>query len=263
MRLEVISEEPSSDNPRPTPLLFVHGMLVGGWIWSQHFLSYFAGHGYSAHALSLRGHGRSEGRERLRWTSLAEYVDDLAQVVAQLPALPVLIGHSYGGAVIQKYLERQSVPCAILLASAPPQGLLLSVLRTARRQPAAVLRVILTLRLSPLVSTPAIARDLFFSDSISEEKVRNYQGRMSDESYRSLLDMLFLNLPKPERITTPLLVMGAANDMTIRPSQVEATARAYGTQPVMFPNMGHMMMLEDGWERVAERIIAWLIEKGL
>ncbi len=51
--------------------------------------------------------------------------------------------------------------------------------------------------------------------------------------------------------------------MTFRPSQVEATARAYHTQAVIFPNMAHGMILEDGWEAVAGRIIAWLTEKGL
>ncbi len=57
-----------------------------------------------------------------------------------------------------------------------------------------------------------LARDLFFSVGMSEEKVRDYQARMSDESFRGFPDMLFLNLPKPELISTPMLVMGAAND---------------------------------------------------
>jgi pimeloyl-ACP methyl ester carboxylesterase len=263
MRLEVISKEPASKNPRPTPLLFVHGLFFGIWGWAEHFLDYFAAHGYSAHALSLRGHGQSEGRMGLRWIRLADYVDDVAQVVAQLPAPPVLVGHSYGGAIIQKYLETRMAPAAVLLASPPPQGLLLTVLRTARRHPLAFLRVNFTLSLYPLISTPAIARELFFSVSMSEKKVHDYQARMSDESFRGFLDMLFLNLPNPKRITTTMLVMGAANDMIFRPSQVEATARAYHTQAVIFPDMAHAMMLEEGWESVAGRIIVWLNEKWL
>ncbi len=263
MRLEVITKEPASGNTRPAPLLFVHGLFVGSWCWAEHFLDYFAAHGYSAHAVSLRGHGQSEGREGLRWTSLADYVDDVAQVVARLPAPPVLIGHSYGGAVIQKYLETRTAPAAVMVASAPPQGLLAIVLRLARRHPSVFLRANLTLSLYPVVSTPALARDLFFSESMSEEKVRDYQARMSDESYRSFLDMLFLNLPKPERVTTPMLVLGAANDTAVRQRQLEATARAYHTQAVVFPNMGHGMMLEEGWKAVAGRILVWLHEKGL
>ena len=263
MRLEVISKESTAENRHPTPVLFVHGLFAGIWSWTEHFIDYFAAHGYTTHAPSLRGHGQSEGRARLRWTRLADYVDDVEQVVAQLPTPPVLIGHSYGGAIIQKYLETHTAPAAVLLASVPPRGLLQIALRTARRHPLAFLRANLTLSLYPLVSTPALARDLFFSVGMSEEKVCGYQARMSDKSFRGFLDMLFLNLPKPERITTPMLVMGAANDTYLRPGQVEATARAYHAQAIIFPNMCHGMMLEEDWEDVAGRIIAWLHEKRL
>jgi pimeloyl-ACP methyl ester carboxylesterase len=244
-------------------VLFVHGLFVGIWGWTEHFVDYFAAHGYAAHALSLRGHGQSEGRERLRWISLAEYVDDVAQVAAQLPTPPIVIGHSNGGAIVQKYLETHAAPAAVLLASVPPQGILLTVLRLALRYPWPMLKATFTLSLYPLASTPALARYEFFSASMPEEKVRAYQARMSNESFRGLLDILALNLPRPKRIKTPMLVLGAADDTSFRPGQVEATARAYHTQAIIFPNMAHGMMLEDGWQGVADKIISWLNEKGL
>jgi pimeloyl-ACP methyl ester carboxylesterase len=37
--------------------------------------------------------------------SLADYVDDVKSVVRSLPSTPVLIGHSMGRFVVQKYLE--------------------------------------------------------------------------------------------------------------------------------------------------------------
>ncbi len=68
MSIELLSRSPSSPS-HPTPLLFIHGAWHGAWCWAEHFLDYFAAHGYAAHALSLRGHGNSPGRERLRWTA--------------------------------------------------------------------------------------------------------------------------------------------------------------------------------------------------
>ncbi|MBN1137273.1 MAG: alpha/beta hydrolase, partial [Anaerolineae bacterium] len=62
---------------------------------------------------------------------------------------------------------------------------------------------------------------------------------------------------------TPLLVLGAADDRLISPSEVEATAQAYGVRAEFFPNMAHDMMLEDGWQMVADRILGWLDEQGL
>ncbi len=134
MQLETISRQPPA-HARPTPLLFVHGLWTGLWCWTEHFLDYFAAHGYAAHALSLRGHGNSEGRERLRWIRLSEYVDDLAQVAAQLPSAPVVIGHSNGGAVVQKYLETHDAPAGVLMASVPPAGAIPSAIRTLLRHP--------------------------------------------------------------------------------------------------------------------------------
>lgn len=262
MKLEVITREPVSD-AHPTPVLFVHGMWHAAWCWSEHFLPYFAQQGYASHALSLRGHGGSEGHERLRWTSLADYVSDVAQVAGQLQRPPVLVGHSMGGMVVQKYLESHQAPAAVLLASAPPKGLLPATLRVALRHPLTFLKVNLTLSLFPIIGTPSLTQEAFFSADMPEEQATAYFARMQDESYRAYMDMMILDLPRPERVKTPLLVLGAANDTMISSGEVQATARAYGTQAEFFPGMAHDMMLEVTWQTVADRILDWLNEQDL
>jgi pimeloyl-ACP methyl ester carboxylesterase len=261
MKLEMISREPESGG-RATPLLFVHGMWHGAWCWDEYFLPYFAERGYEAHALSLRGHGASEGHERLRWTSAADYVADVAQVADQLPAPPVLVGHSMGGAIVQKYLESHQAPAAVLLAAAPPRGLLPATLRFAGRHPLAFLKVNLKLSMWPVVATPELAQEAFFSATMSEAQVRAYHEQMQNEAYRAYLDLMLLNLPHPKRVTTPLLVLGASRDTLISAAEVESTARAYGTE-AEFLDMGHDMMLENGWQAVADRVLAWLDKRGL
>ena len=94
--LEVI-DKGSCSEAHPVPLLFVHGSWHGAWCWDEHFLDFFADKGYRAVALSLRGHGASPGKERLRWTGIQEYVDDVAETAAQLQTQSVLVGHSMGG----------------------------------------------------------------------------------------------------------------------------------------------------------------------
>ncbi len=260
MQLEVISREPPG-TAHPVPLLFVHGMWHGAWCWDVHFLPYFAQHGYSAHALSLRGHGASEGRERLRRYGLADYVADVEQVAAQMPSPPVLIGHSMGGMIVQKYLGRHRAPAAVLLASVPPRGLLPATLRFVRRHPWAFLKANLTLRMYPAVGTPALCREMFFSAGMPEEQAAAYCRRIQDESYRAYLESVFLFLSRPPRITTPLLVLGAADDRAISVGEVEATAQTYGVRAEIFSDMAHDMMLEAGWRAVADRILAWLAEQ--
>jgi alpha-beta hydrolase superfamily lysophospholipase len=168
-----------------------------------------------------------------------------------------------GGLVVQKYLENCSAPAAVLLASVPPAGVLATTLRLARRHPVVFAKVNLTFSLFPLVATSQLAREAFFSEGLADEQVLAYAKELQDESYLGFLDMLMFNLPKPGRVKTPVLVLGGALDTIFSPDEVEATARAYNTQPEIFAGMAHDMMLEPRWQVVAERILIWLKEREL
>lgn len=60
-----------------------------------------------------------------------------------------------------------------------------------------------------------------------------------------------------------MLVLGAEMDAVFSVDEVEATARAYNTKAEIFNGMAHDMMLEPGWQLVAERILGWLKEKKI
>ena len=62
MKLEVIAHGSAAMSRRPS-LLFIHGGFHGAWCWDEYMLPWFARQGWHAVALSLRGHGNSEGRE--------------------------------------------------------------------------------------------------------------------------------------------------------------------------------------------------------
>jgi pimeloyl-ACP methyl ester carboxylesterase len=234
-------------------------------VLGEHFLDFFAERGYRAVALSLRGHGSSPAPKGLRRCSLADYVDDVAEAAARLPTQPVLVGHSMGGFVTQKYLEHHTAAGAILVQSVPPTGVLRSTLRITRHHPMQFAKVNVSLRLAPLVATPELVRDLFFSASTPDKQVNACQQRVQDESYRAFLDMLALNLIKPNQVNrVPMLVLGAENDtIIISQRQIRRTAAIYGVEAEIFPDMGHNMMLEPGWQAVAERIDRWLTTRGL
>jgi pimeloyl-ACP methyl ester carboxylesterase len=260
MKLEIISKYPV-ENQHPTPLLFIHGTLHTAACWDVHFLDYFAEHGYVAHAVNLRGHGKSEGWEKLRWTRIADFVEDVANAVHQLPSPPILIGHSMGGFIVQKYLEDHDAPAAVLLSSPSPAGLLPTAIRTARQQPWVFAKVNLTMSLLPLIATPQLVGEAFFSHDLPEEQLLEYWKQTQEDSFMAFLDMVALDLPKPEQVKTPLLILGAARDNMIGPREVEATARAYNTQAVIVPDVAHNSMLEQRWQGVAERILIWLNER--
>ena len=164
MHLELFSQQPEGDpqTAHPTPLLFVHGAWHGSWCWKEHFLPYFAQHGYASYTFDLRDHGTGASSKHLRWTRITDYVADVEQTARQLDRPPVLIGHSMGGLVVQKYLETHQAPAVILLASVPPTGVLRTTLNIARRHPLPFLKANTTLKLYPIVGTPALTREAFF-----------------------------------------------------------------------------------------------------
>ena len=168
-----------------------------------------------------------------------------------------------GGLIVQKYLEKHAAPAAVLMTSIPPMGNLGNALRWAREHPWDFARMTITGKAVPYINTPPLARKRFFSPHTPEADVRRYAARLQEDSSRIGIDCLLLRLPRPKRVTAPLLVLGADDDGAHTRREILATARAYNTEAVFFPDMGHNMMLEPGWITVAECIDSWLSKRGL
>ncbi|MEM7183841.1 MAG: alpha/beta fold hydrolase [Spirochaetota bacterium] len=264
MHLEVLTVKPKQPTQK-APILFVHGMWHTALCWEENFLPYFAEKGYPTYALSLRGHGKSEGRKNLRWTRMHDYVADVVSVVTeQIGEKPILVGHSMGGMVVQKYLESQQCQCAILLTPVPPQGILGPTLRVMQRYPIAFAKANLTLSMYPIVGTLERCQEVLFSSTIPQEKLQKYFGQLQDESYLAYLDMILIDLPKHKKgFVTDMLVLGASNDAAISVAEVQATAEFYAAELKIFPDMAHNLMLEENWQNVADTMLAWLERKNL
>jgi pimeloyl-ACP methyl ester carboxylesterase len=243
------------------PLLFVHGGWHGAWCWDDHFLDYFANAGYRAVSMSLRGHGTSPTAKPLHKVSIADYLDDVRSVADDLGA-PVLIGHSLGGFVVQRYLEEHSAPAAVLVGSVPPQGVLTLALRVWRRRPSMTMEAWTDRTLLKFLATPALTREYLFCADTPEAIVESCMQRAGPESTRAAMTDPMVRRVRTRRVRTRILVLGARYDGFVSVDEVRATARAYATEAEFF-SMGHNMMLEPGWADVAERISVWLQARDL
>jgi len=256
--LEVIRRGPAVDE-RPWPLVFVHGAYTAAWCWDEYFLSYFAERGYEATAISLRGHGGSDGGESLHIHSIADYVADVESVIGECSRPPVLIGHSMGGFVVQKLLERMRLPGAALMASVPPGGLATPVMRLFMTQPLLFGQISLMHWAGPGAVDIETARRAVFSDGLDRQRVQEFAHRMQGESQRAILDMTLFNLPSPAAVgPTPTLVLAAADDALFSVNENRYTASVYDAEFAVIPNIAHAMMLEPHWHSAAVALGDWL-----
>jgi pimeloyl-ACP methyl ester carboxylesterase len=263
----VITYEPKAAPRDAPPLLFVHGAYVGGWCWAENFLPYFAELGYRTHAIDLYRHSRG----RLRFTphaSLSDYIEEIESSIASLGESPVLIGHSMGGYLVQKYIAQRSAPAAILMASVPPQGLLPTTAWLALTNPLLFQQIQLLQWFGPqtvfaLYGVEGGRRPLF-SPHLADEKVREYVARAQLESPQAIIEMS-LPLGAQPQASSPVktLVMGASLDSLIPASAIHSTASAHETQAVFVEELGHAMMLDHHWLNAATIVENWLLEQGM
>jgi len=249
----------ANGNGGKPPLLFVHGGYCDAWCWTPYFLPWFAARGYASHALSLRGHGASAGRETIFVAGLDDFAADVLSVASTLPSPPVLIGHSMGAAVIERLLLSHPVRAAALISPVPPAGVLPMAARLAAEQPDYLMRL---LQFDPARLTAHVLdvlRPYYFSPDVAPQILFQATKHLCAESPRALLDLsLRLHWQLPQSNDVPLFVLGAEGDRVSTPADVKATARHHGVEATIVPGLAHMLMLEGQWETAARELARWL-----
>ena len=258
MTLEIISRKPQASARGPA-LLFIHGAYTGAWCWDAHFLPYLAGCGFESHALSLRGHGRSDGREHLDRCSLEDYVADVVIAAAKVGRPMVLVGHSMGAIVAQRAARRCDAAGLILMAPVPPHGLSSSAFMLAMRDPQLFMGLAAMQASDDWSSASGRVKEWLFSSSTPDDWVRPHLRHMQHESQRALADLAW---PQyfwiRDSVGMPALVMGGESDLLFPVPMLMETALVHGVSPLILPDIAHAVMLEQNWKVAADAIVEWL-----
>lgn len=260
--LEVLKKSSSEQNS-PYNILFVHGAYVGAWCWQEHFMDFFCSAGYDCTALSFRGHGKSQGGI-LNNHRLCDYVQDLETVVSESEKPIILISHSMGCMVSQKFLQQkkdasEKVIGTVYMAPIPFHGVAPSSIDISMKDPMVMLQVHLVQLFGSSFATKEFARRALFSRDIPDALLDSYRHKFQPESFNAIWDVSFLDLPIPVKNSSlPQLFIGGKKDNIFSTKAIENTASRYGEKAVFIDNTAHMMMLDPRWEKVAEKIKIWL-----
>ncbi|XP_012567997.2 uncharacterized protein [Cicer arietinum] len=274
LKMEVIVQKKKKNESRNPPLVFVHGSYHAGWCWAQHWLPFFSYYGFDCYALSLLGQGESDQPADTVAGTLQTHARDVADFIHQnIRSPPVLLGHSFGGLIIQYYISNlgndklkenlyPELRGAALVCSVPPSGNSGLVWRYLFSKPIAAFKVTYSLAAKGFQSSLSLCKETFFSASMEDHVVKRYQELMKESSRMPLFDLRKLNasLPVPSVPNCPLevLVLGANNDFIVDSEGLKETAKFYGVSPICVEGVAHDMMLDTSWEKGAEVILSWL-----
>ena len=250
---EVLTSQPARpdgfgeiDGARP-PLLFVAGYGHGAWAFAEKWLEHAAGRGFPAYAMSLRGHGESGSAPG---TTLRSYTHDVVQVAARLPRRSVLIGHGVGGLAVADALARYPARAGVLVA--PVFGGVGTLATALWHNPMGTLPAIFGGRLG-------LRRGQLFGRELGSSPAREYARRIGcTPAPLAQWQLLVHRRPEPPVGDPPVLVVGSGDDKIVPRRSLERVARAYGGAPLLFPGMGHDLMLDARWPEPIDAILDWL-----
>jgi pimeloyl-ACP methyl ester carboxylesterase len=256
-----------------TPVVFIHGLWLHAVSWAP-WVKLFGDAGYEPIAPGWPGDPDTVEAARANPGVLADHgIDEItshyAQIIEQLPARPVLIGHSFGGMIAEKLLGEDYGAGAVAIDAAQIKGVLplpLSALRSTLpvfRDPA---------NKHKAVSLTAEQFRYSFGNAISKEESNDlYQRWAIPAPGRPLFEAAAANfeLHSPAKVNTrnenrgPLLLVMGGRDHTVPEVITKATLKQYRHSEAMtelteFPDRGHSLTIDSGWRAVAEQCLAWL-----
>lgn len=218
--------------------------------------------GFATFVLDQRGHGRSGGlRGHLsRFSQLLGDLQAFRRVVRQRTAAPqVLLGHSFGGLVVLRYLETQPLdPVAAAVISSPFLGLAFN----PPRWKLAAGRVLADLWPTRALPTGVVSDHVSRDPAVNETYARDplVHQRMTASAWREIQWAQRAVPADAARIEASLLFLLAGEDHLTDAHLARGFAGALKT-PVevrWYPEMYHEVLNDPQRERVLDDVVAYL-----
>ncbi|MFC4553985.1 alpha/beta hydrolase [Georgenia faecalis] len=264
-----------SEQPRPDTVVLVHGLWMTPRSW-EHWVRYYEDKGLRVLAPGYPGfeievEALRENPDVIARLGVPETVDHLASVVAGVDVPPILIGHSFGGTLTQLLLAHGLGSAAVVIDSAPTEGVHVTPLSQARS-------------LLPALRNPANRHKAV--GFTPEEFHYAFTNTLTEEESRAVWDRYHIPAPgswiwayglvanvKPGRQETwvdysadraPLLFIAGEKDHIMPPSVNRSNAKHYSRSPAVteyyeFAGRDHWTCAAPGWEAVADHALEWAL----
>ena len=260
-----------------TPVMFVHGLFLLPSSWDR-WAELFEKAGYVALTPGWPDDPETveEGRrkpELFAGKSVGAISDHYADVIGRLKIKPVIIGHSFGGLITQRLAGQGLGVVSVPIDPGPFRGVLplpLSALKAA----------------FPVIGNPVNRRrsvmltpEQFryaFTNAVSEREAADLYAKFPvPGSGIPLFQAAFANVnPRTEAkvdSTTPsrgpMLLISGQKDHTVPWAIANASFKKQrrnvaATEIVEMPGRGHSLIIDSGWQEVAETALSFVKANG-
>ncbi|WP_062462654.1 alpha/beta hydrolase [Demequina soli] len=260
----------------PDTVVLIHGLWMTPRSW-EHWRTRLEARGLTVLTPAYPGFEGEVEALRADDTPIAEAevpatLDHLATVIEALPRPPILMGHSFGGALTQLLLARGLGAAGVAIDSAPPEGVRVTPLSQARS-------------LFPALKNPAnFRRAVGFT---KEQFHYAFTNTLSREESDAAWDRYAIAAPgnwvwaygllanwRPGHQETyvdytvdraPLLFIAGEKDHIMPPAVNRSNARHWRRSPALteyreLPGRDHWTCAAPGWEAVADLALDWALE---
>lgn len=261
----------SRPHPKPT-IVLIHGLWLTPKSWSG-WMARFQRAGYTVVAPAWPGlSGDVESIRRdpsaLKGLTLKKIVDHYDHIVRPMARPPILIGHSFGGLIVQMLLDRGLGAAGVAIDSAQSAGV--TVL------PFSTLRSTIQILGNPFTynSVVGLSPQKFnyaFTNSLDAAESKKVYDDLAVPGPAHVLwegALALLNPNAASKINyrnntrAPLLFIAGGADHLVPASINRANARKYRNSTAItdyreFPNRTHYTVGQAGWEEVADFALDW------
>ncbi|MBR0959914.1 alpha/beta fold hydrolase [Bradyrhizobium japonicum] len=234
----------AAGDPGATPLIFLHGIGGAARAWRRQLATF--SDRFRAIAWDMPGYG---GSAPLAGVSIAALAEALQQFIEQLGASrPILIGHSIGGMIVQKWLVQfPKLARAVVLAQTSP---------AFGKADGDWQKSFISARLGPLDRgetmkslAPSLVKELVGDDPDPNgmEVARECMGSVPEASYRAMMLALigFDQRSTLGNISVPTLLLSGSKDNNAPAPMMAKTATFIpGAEYVELAGVGHLANLE-------------------
>lgn len=250
-------------------IVLIHGAWLNAASWAG-FKARYEAKGYTVIAPSWPHDERSPAELRaaphpnLAKVGFRDLIAHYEKIVGALPEAPILIGHSFGGVLVQMLLDRGLGAAGVAIDPAPTPGVPLG--------PHAIVSTFpVFLSWGSWRRTMTMSRK-FFAARFAQTAPKHEADALYDRYIVPTAGKVYWDglLNRAGKITwsnpnrAPLLLIGGTKDLIADASMTKAIYRrqkraASTTELKIYPGRSHWTALDPGWEEVADFALEWAV----